>query len=91
MMAKMHSVQLENKEVLLLDRVENFISCCNPVSDKVVKEGMTKDMMRVELNMLIGLLENCSSPLVFWHNDALLANIVLKKTEEVIFIDMEYG
>jgi thiamine kinase-like enzyme len=41
--------------------------------------------------MLIGLLENCSSPLVFWHNDALLANIVLKKTEEVIFIDMEYG
>ena len=30
--------------------------------------------------------------MVFCHNDALLANIVVKKkTEEVIFIDMEYG
>eukprot|EP00090_Calanus_glacialis_P046093 TRINITY_DN8881_c0_g1_i1.p1 TRINITY_DN8881_c0_g1~~TRINITY_DN8881_c0_g1_i1.p1 ORF type:complete len:350 (-),score=156.31 TRINITY_DN8881_c0_g1_i1:126-1142(-) len=92
MMAKMHSVQLEKKKVLLWDRMEHFISCCNPDSDRLVKEGMTKDRLRGELNMLRGLLENCSSPVVFCHNDALLANIVVKKkTEEVIFIDMEYG
>ena len=59
MMAKMHSVQLEKKKVLLWDRMEHFISCCNPDSGRLIKEGMTKDRLRVELNMMRGLLENC--------------------------------
>ena len=80
MMAKMHSVQVETKKALLWDRLEHFISCCNPVSDKLLKERMTKDQLKVELNMLKDLLENCSSPVVFCHNDALLANIVVQKT-----------
>lgn len=92
MMARMHSVKLEKKNVLLWDRMKHFISCCNPVHERLVKDWMTMDQLQVELNKLRGLLEDCSSPVVFCHNDALLANcVVQKKAEQVIFIDMEYG
>ena len=92
MMAKMHSVQVDGKKALLWDRLEHFISCCNPISDRLIKEWMTKDQLRAEMSMLRDLLENCSSPVVFCHNDALLANIVVQKeTDMVTFIDMEYG
>merc|ERR1719206_1046299 len=91
-MAKMHSVKLENKEVLLWKRIDNFISCCNPLDERLLKEWMTKDQLKMEVNQLRSMLENCSSPVVFCHNDALLANcVVQKKAEKVIFIDMEYG
>jgi len=92
MMAKMHSVKLENKEVLLWKRIDNFISCCNPLDERLLKEWMTKDQLKMEVNRLRSMLENCSSPVVFCHNDALLANcVVQKEAEKVIFIDMEYG
>jgi len=92
MMAKMHSVKLENKEVLLWKRIDNFIACCNPLDERLLKEWMTKDQLKMEVSQLRSLLENCSSPVVFCHNDALLANcVVQKESEKVIFIDMEYG
>jgi len=92
MMAKMHSAKFENNTVLLWDRINHFISCCNPVSEKLVKEWMTKEQLRTELSKLKAMLENCSSPVVFCHNDALLANCVVQdKAGKVIFIDMEYG
>jgi len=92
MMAKMHSVKLENKEVLLWKRLDNFISCCNPLDERLLKEWMTKDQLKMEVSQLRSMLESCSSPVVFCHNDALLANcVVQKEAEKVIFIDMEYG
>jgi len=92
MMAKMHSVKLENKEVLLWKRLDNFISCCNPLDERLLKEWITKDQLKMEVSQLRSMLESCSSPVVFCHNDALLANcVVQKEAEKVIFIDMEYG
>jgi len=91
MMATIHTIQVEKKP-LLWERLELFISCCNPVNDRLKEEWMTKKQLIVEVNNLKALLESCSSQVVFCHNDALLANIVVqKKANTVTFIDMEYG
>jgi len=92
MMAKMHSIKVENTGALLWNRLNDFISCSNPIDERLVKEWMTKEELRMEVSKLKSMLENCSSPVVFCHNDALLANCVVQKDlNKVIFIDMEYG
>lgn len=52
----------------------------------------SKAKLKQEIDELEAALSNCDSPLVFSHNDLLLANaIVDRKTEKVTFIDYEYG
>lgn len=96
MMAKVHSIDIGEKPSGLWGRMEKFIELA-PSSSQLPKhktqidnELMTRDQFTAEYHMLKDLLDNCSSPIVFCHNDALLANIVLQK-DRVVFIDMEYG
>jgi len=96
MMAQVHTIELEKSESGLWSRIEKFIALA-PSSHQLPKHKtqideqlMTREQFTAEYLMLKGLLEKCSSPIVFCHNDALLANIVLQK-DRVVFIDMEYG
>lgn len=94
-MARMHSVPLDDLEPGLWDRMDKFISLANPACrPRLVTEFPTKDQMRAEMAELRKMMDSCSSPVVFSHNDALLGNIVVKRGEErvkVSLIDMEYG
>jgi len=92
MMASIHTVKVEETRSLLWERLELFISCCNPVNDRLKEEWITKTQLIAEVDNLRAVLGDCTSRVVFCHNDALLANIVVqKKTQSVTFIDMEYG
>jgi len=95
-MARMHSVPLEDLEPGLWHRMEKFISLANPTCrPRLVTEFLTKEQMRAEMAGLRKMLDSCTSPVVFCHNDALLGNIVVKREKDrpvkVSYIDMEYG
>jgi ethanolamine kinase len=51
----------------------------------------SKAEREAEMMELQGLLENSGNPVVFCHNDLVLANIILQPGNKVSFIDFEYG
>jgi ethanolamine kinase len=63
------------------------------IASKKVGGTMTsKAVLEQEISYMESALSNCSSPIVFCHNDLVSANIImLKGGEEVRFIDYEYG
>ena len=92
-MAQLHTVPIRSSQPVMWERLEQFIRVCNPaVSPKLVSSWATREELRQEANLLRSHLETTSSPVVFCHNDALLANIVIQpNNNEVAFIDLEYG
>ena len=57
---------------------------------RLESNGISRDRLEKEVKMLEDKLTSTSSPVVFTHNDLLLANIVIDG-EKVSFIDYEYG
>ena len=97
-MAYMHkNVQLGpevSKEPYLWHTMKKFIDILSkngPLKDeRLAKNNITLNRLEQEVQLLEKTLGKCSSPLVFTHNDLLLANIIVNK-DEVNFIDYEYG
>jgi len=95
MMAKMHNINTGSKPGLW-NKLEHFINTSpDKLKDKqkqirFAKEYLTKAELREEASQLECLLSSSSSPVVFCHNDVLLANVVVQD-DKVLFIDMEYG
>jgi len=94
MMAKMHKLPLLQEEVnkpCLWDRLNQFVSCCDPTSCKrLSNEFLSKQKLYHEVEELKESLQHCNDPVVFCHNDVLLANVIIK-ADQVCFIDFEYG
>ena len=92
-MAQLHTVPCSSSQPVMWERLEQFITVCNPKLCEELERGWaTREELRQEASLLRAHLESSASPVVFCHNDALLANIViLPNNNEVAFIDLEYG
>ena len=98
-MAKMHkSVDLGSevpREPCMWKKLRMFLQQYpKELSDKRLAENNISELrMRAEVEKLeMTLKDSCTSPIVFTHNDLLLANIVIDDvTGKVSFIDYEYG
>jgi len=94
-MAKMHLIQTK-KENILWERMETYIklspeSFKDPQQDILFKAKFVgKQLLTHEFCVLKSMLENCSSPLVFCHNDLNIPNII-HDGSDVAFIDVEYA
>lgn len=95
-MANMHLIKMEKKENILWDRMGIYINLCpGEFQDKrrnnLLKSNfLNKQQLLYEFALLKKLLENCSSPLVFCHNDLNIPNILFNGSD-VSFIDVEYA
>ena len=74
-----------NKLRMFLDQYPDSLN-----DARLQAHGISKDKLSQEVQMLQDKLTGVSSPIVFTHNDLLLANIVIDG-EKVSFIDYEYG
>jgi len=93
-MARVHSLLPPDntKSPCLWSRLEKFLNICNPsFSPRLSSEYPSKSELRTSISELKAELETLGCPVVFCHNDALLANIVVTPGGGVTFIDMEYG
>eukprot|EP00092_Neocalanus_flemingeri_P006349 GFUD01006834.1.p1 GENE.GFUD01006834.1~~GFUD01006834.1.p1 ORF type:complete len:336 (-),score=72.11 GFUD01006834.1:162-1169(-) len=90
-LANMHLIKIEQRTNILWDRMRNYIDLL-PESFQDSKQDnlLNKQELLYEYAMLKELLENCSSPLVFCHNDLNIPNILFDGSD-VSFIDVEYG
>ena len=95
-MANMHLIKIGDRKNILWDRMRKYIdlspeSFQDSKQDILFKENFwDKNQLFHEFAMLKKLLENCSSPVVFCHNDLNIPNIIFDGTE-VSFIDVEYA
>jgi len=95
-MARMHLIELKQKKNILWERLGQYIemspgSFPNPNQDNLFKANFhDKQVLSKELSLLRKLLEPCSSPLVFCHNDLNIPNIIYDGSD-VMFIDVEYA
>ena len=90
-MATMHRLPLTEEEAAapcLWPRVRRFVQECRPaaVPGFPAKEELLAEVDRLEEEVATG-----ADTVVFCHNDALLANVVLQAEGRVRFIDLEYG
>lgn len=103
-MARLHTVPLDSRvgegrsEAVLWPRLHHFIRLVpDSFSDAAQQEKFVqgypgKTELLAEAANLKERLRKAASPVVFCHNDALLANIVYQQKEDrVVFIDLEYG
>jgi len=92
-MAQLHTVPIRSSQPVMWDRLDQFIRVCNPgLSERLVGGWASREELYQEARLLRSHLETSDSPVVFCHNDALLANIIIQpKHNEVAFIDLEYG
>ena len=94
-MAKMHLIQIKKKNILW-NRMQNYIENSpdkfqDPQQDYLFKTKFVgKHLLKNEFSLLKSMLENCSSPLVFCHNDLNIPNIIYDGSD-VTFIDVEYA
>lgn len=85
-------------EPCLWKKLRQFWECSpdgfpeDPAKDARYKERVSsKSDREAEINELQEILEKLESPIVFCHNDLLLANIILQPGNKISFIDFEYG
>jgi len=97
-MAALHSVPLPRPgPALLFLRLERFAEVAGRPTGRLGKDWLSPDDLQAELVGLRGLLGTAASPVVFCHNDALLANIIIRHQPDhptsmsVAFIDLEYA
>ena len=97
-MAALHSVPLPRPgPALLWPRLERFAEVAGRPAGRLGKDWLSPKDLQAELTGLRRLLETAASPVVFCHNDALLANIVIRQQPDlsssmtVAFIDLEYA
>lgn len=97
-MAKMHKVDMGQdvpKKPCMWTLLKKFWNQCpdtvdDKIDDMAKKRLLSKAQLKLEVDEMEQTLSGCKSPIVFTHNDILLANIV-KRGEQVHFIDYEYG
>jgi ethanolamine kinase len=93
-LAKMHGLALrpaERAAPCLWGRLRNFVACCDPgCKPRLSSQFLSKDQLLAEVDLLEEERGDSEDTVVFCHNDALLANVVIQPTG-VQFIDLEYG
>ena len=94
--SRLHSLPApsETNTPCLWERLEKFLEVSNPsFSPRLSSEYPSKVQLKTEISELRDSLKSTLCPVVFCHNDALLANIVVNPDSErpVTLIDMEYG
>jgi len=96
-MATMHSAPLQPaKETMpcLWTRLTHFINCCNPTCKPVLANSFPNklELLSTAKNLEDKLMRGTEKDdVVFCHNDALLANVVIQEENVINFIDLEYG
>jgi len=96
-MATMHSVSLQPPEETmpcLWTRLKHFINCCNPTCKPVLAARFPnkQELSAIAKNLEENLMKRTENDdVVFCHNDALLANVVIQEENVINFIDLEYG
>ena len=79
------------------NRLRHFINCCNPTCKPVLATSFPskQELLTIAEDLEEKLRRTEKDDVVFCHNDALLANVVIQEenfSENVInFIDLEYG
>ena len=102
MFVKMHKMPKAREGACLWDRLRQFLRASpengfvggDEDKAKRFKEAgiMSYEQLGKEIDDMEAALKDCGSPVVFTHNDLLLANIIYNKDEgKVTFIDYEYG
>lgn len=97
--ADMHrTIPADNEQPCLWKKLRSFCDLSpdgypeNPELNRRYKEQvMSKERRYKEIEEMQKTLQDCSSPIVFCHNDLLLANIILGPNDKVTFIDFEYA
>jgi ethanolamine kinase len=99
--ARMHRDASEGSkkaEACIWKKIQTFLDLSpdefpdNPEKNSRYKERVfSKAQREAEIKELKSVLENLGSPIVFCHNDLLLANIVVQPGNKIQFIDYEYG
>jgi len=97
-MATMHSAPLQPAEETtpcLWVRLKHFINCCNPTCKPVLAASFPskQELLTLAENLEKKLMMRTEKKddVVFCHNDALLANVVIQEENVINFIDLEYG
>jgi len=97
-MAIMHSAPLlpaEETTPCLWARLKHFINCCNPTCKPVLAANFPskQELLTIAENLEEKLMMSTEEKddVVFCHNDALLANVVIQEENVINFIDLEYG
>jgi len=97
-MATMHSAPLQPAEETtpcLWTRLKHFINCCNPICKPVLAANFPskQELLIIAENLEEKLMMRTEKKddVVFCHNDALLANVVIQEENVINFIDLEYG
>ncbi|XP_063989242.1 ethanolamine kinase 1 isoform X1 [Diachasmimorpha longicaudata] len=100
-MAQMHRLDPQDpmmvKEPMIWDKIDCFMSLMprrfeDPIKQaKYEKKIKPFDILEQEYKLLKEQLSKLDSPVVYCHNDLLLANILYdKRDKSVVFIDFEY-
>lgn len=95
-LAKIHKIPIEGKTSELWGKMLQYISNIpesfgNANENELFKtKCWGKQEFLAEYDLLKHMLENCSSPLVFCHNDLNVPNIIYDE-RDVSFIDVEYS
>lgn len=96
-MHRMASQGSDTAEPCLWTKLRQFNDLSPDEFDDVDKNKRYKDNLfsksqrEAEIDEMQKILSGLGSPVVFCHNDLLLANIVVKPNNEIFFIDFEYG
>eukprot|EP00092_Neocalanus_flemingeri_P020439 GFUD01022143.1.p1 GENE.GFUD01022143.1~~GFUD01022143.1.p1 ORF type:complete len:345 (+),score=101.16 GFUD01022143.1:70-1104(+) len=95
--AKMHKIEIVTKSVGMWDFLDKLVNLYpeqfgDKKKQKLFEEHLlTKTQLKQEVSYLRERLTNLKSPVVFSHNDAMPANMVLKEDNTIALIDLEYG
>merc|ERR1711892_1213 len=96
-LARMHKVKIDAADVSVWAFLEKLInlyptSFADTKKQTLLKENLfSTSELEQEVSYLRERLGDAKSPIVFCHNDAMPANMVLKADETVALIDLEYG
>ncbi|GAU91794.1 hypothetical protein RvY_03984 [Ramazzottius varieornatus] len=89
----------DHDQLMLFDKIWQFLSVAPTTFHDAGKQKRFQeyfpgglDELRRETKEMQAVMDNCSSPIVFCHNDLLPGNILYDKATDVInFIDFEYA
>ena len=76
------------------NRLMHFINCCNPTCKPALAASFPnkQELSTIAKDLEDNLMRKAErDDVVFCHNDALLANVVIQEGNVINFIDLEYG
>jgi len=96
-MARIHKLPIETEQLEMWNFLEKLLKLYPDKFNDSKKQEMfqthllTKNQLKQEVANLKERLASTKSPIVFCHNDAMPANMVLKEDKTIALIDMEYA